>query len=124
MIENGSNTPSSSVFSPGWNIGPELTGNSRLIQRRRISNIPAFKLKEQSPTSQRRYRVIFEQAILAMFYYHENGEPVMPEEWTFVITQLYRKKVGLEAEAMEPNGIKAVSLCFDVGIMVGQGTCQ
>ena len=49
-----------------------------------------------------------------MFFYHENGDPIMPEEWTFVITQLYRKKVGLEAEAMELNGIKAVSthLCY------------
>jgi len=82
-------------------------------------------LKEQSPTSKRRYRAIFEQAILAMFFHHENGEPVMPEEWTFVIHQLYRKKAGIEADAMDVNGVKAVLIFVVAGVMmIGKGTRQ
>jgi hypothetical protein len=71
-----------------------------------------FKLKDKSPSSQKRYRQIFEQGLLAMFFHHENGNPVMPEEWSFVISELYRKKVGLEGPSIESNGIKAVLSCF------------
>jgi hypothetical protein len=101
-------TSTPSIFNSDWTPGRELIGNTRGTPRRRVSSSPAFSLKTQSPNSQKRYRQIFSQAILAMFYHHELGIPVMPEEWINLINKLYMTKVGSEGLAMSMKGISAV----------------